>query len=207
MLNYSYYWHGSFMKGMPIGIMHKIAEDIKHVRSLDMDGFLPGVGLYSGSDWAFNTINFYIYGKAMWNPNLDVDATIKDFCKYYYGPAAELMEKFWLLMEQSWSNFGLHPDFIPEDEKLAADPRHFHGRWRRSMNIRWLIPNRQVFDKLDKYLHEARYLAAEAYNPPPMKLYRKTYAEHMPYVARIQLLERFLSLWPTSPWSSAPGEN
>ena len=201
-INHGYYWSGSFMKSMPIGIMHKIAEDIRYMKSLGVPGMTASIGAYTGDGWHLNVLNHYIYGKSLWNPELDVDATIKDFCKYYYGPASETMEQFWLLMEKSWSNFGLDADFMPEDEKLAADPRHFHGRWRRPMNIRWLIPNQQVFEKLDKYLHDARYLAAEAYNPPPMKLYSKTYAEYMPYVTRIQLLERFLSLWPTSPWSS-----
>ena len=200
---YTYYWQGSYMKGMPIGIAHKISQDVNYVKSLGMNGMSPGVGAYNGQDdWNFNVLNFYVYAKAMWNPDIDVDATIKDFCRYYYGPAAEPMDKFWKLIEQSWSNFGLHPDFIPDDEKLAANPRHFHGRWKKSMNIKWLIPNHRVFEQLDNYLHEARHMAASAYNPPPMKLYGKTYAEYMPYVTRIQLLERFISFWPTSPWTS-----
>ncbi len=37
----------------------------------------------------FSALRGYLLAKCMWNPDINADEVIKDFCKGYYGPAAE----------------------------------------------------------------------------------------------------------------------
>jgi hypothetical protein len=147
----------------------------------------PRPGICVTDHWRYNVLNFYIYGKAAWNPDLNVDQVVSDFIEHYSGPAADPMIKFWQLMEAGWTKFGLDPDFMPEESKLTA-PDLIHG-WVR--NIRYVIPNRRVFDELEGHLRDARHSAASAY-PQPLK------AEYMPYLERVQLLERAIAGWPSA---------
>ena len=200
-ISWSYYWSWNFMKGLPISMVHKIPEDFKFVRSLGVNGVLDNVSLLPSTldqydfrpnlfltdHFRYNIINMYVFAKAAWNPDLDVDSVVGDFIKHYYGSAAEPMEKFWALMEDGWTKFGSDPAFMPEDKKLATS-KAMHT-WVK--NIRYVIPNRRVFDGLEQHLKEARHLAASAYNQP-LK------AQYMPYLERVQLLERAIANWPTT---------
>ena len=48
----------------------------------------------------FVALNYYVYAKAAWNPGVDVDETVSDYIKWYYGPAAEPMAEVWDLIER-----------------------------------------------------------------------------------------------------------
>ena len=45
-------------------------------------------------NWSAHGLEYYVLCKALWNPDLDVDATIADYCGAAYGPAAEMMRKY-----------------------------------------------------------------------------------------------------------------
>lgn len=200
-VSWSYYWSWNFMKGLPVPMVHKIPDDFRFLRSLGVNGVIDNVslvpstfdrydprpGIAQTDHWRYNALNFYVYAKAAWNPDIDVDATVADFITHYYGTAAAPMTEFWRLMEQSWTRFGQDPEFLPEDDSLR-DPESVHG-WVG--NIRYVIPNQQVFDRLEAYLREARHLAAATYDQPLKPVF-------MPYVERVQLLERAIATWPTT---------
>ena len=205
-VSWSYYWSWNFMKGLPVGMTHKIANDFRFLHSLGVNGVVDNVSLVPSTldrydlrpaicmtdHWRYNIMNFYTYAKAAWDIDLDVDASNRDFIAHYYGPAAEPMGHFWTHLEDAWTGFGQKPEFMPENEELN-DPRKIHS-WVQ--NLHYVIPNRDVFNVLVDDLERARYLAASAYSQP-LK------AEFMPYLERVQLLERALSVWPsTSPTAS-----
>jgi len=52
--------------------------------------------------------NHYIRGKLLWNPDLDLDILIDDFCQYFYGPLAIPMSQYWHTIINAWSNLNIN---------------------------------------------------------------------------------------------------
>ena len=52
--------------------------------------------------WIFNFMNFYVFGKVMWDTNVDVDALFKEHFQLMYGAAAGEMEEFYNTIETKW---------------------------------------------------------------------------------------------------------
>ena len=200
-ITWTYYWAWNFMKGLPFARTNKIAADLKFLHSLGIRGNVDNVtltpanmelyddrpGLFLTEQWRYNLLDFHIYARACWNPDLNVKETVADFIERYYGPAARPMARFWERLEAMTVRFGADPNNAPEDRQLAG-PVEIHG-WLK--NIRGLIPNRQNWEELEADLREARHRAATAYKEPFK-------ARYMPYVERVQLLERALAVWEST---------
>jgi len=184
-ISWSYYWSWNFMKGLPISMAHKIPQDFRLISSLGIRGVVDNVSLAPANlHWLNNRINFYIYGQAAWDPDVDVDAVLADFFKHYYGPAEEPMAAFWRLIERATTKFGADPAFMPETPTLAA-PAVVHG-WM--MDINYLIPNRAVLDPATRLLRDALSHVTTA-TGEPLK------AEYTPYVFRLRALESAIATW------------
>jgi hypothetical protein len=178
-VSWSYYFAWNFTRGLPVSQVHKIPDDFRFVRSLGVNGVLDNVTLNPGSlQWHNNQLNFYVYGKASWNPDLNVDELTADYIRAYYGPAAGPMTKAWQLLEDSTRKYGADSAFMPDDPSLAKS-RAIHGRVRdmeeaaatdagtaSGRDVRYLVPNRDVFDDLMRHLDEAGRLAALAAGKP-----------------------------------------
>lgn len=61
--------------------------------------FLQGAYETTGSDFA--AMRVWVYGKLLWNPSLDTDKLIAEFCQLYYGGAGDNVIQYINLMEQS----------------------------------------------------------------------------------------------------------
>ena len=62
-----------------------------------------GAFLESETDfWLFNFMNYYVFGKVMWDVNTDVDALIAEHLKLMYGAAAPQMKDFYDTLERHW---------------------------------------------------------------------------------------------------------
>ena len=62
-----------------------------------------GAFLESETDfWLFNAMNYYVFGKVMWNVSTDVDALLDEHLKLMYGPAAAQMKEFYDTLERHW---------------------------------------------------------------------------------------------------------
>jgi hypothetical protein len=194
-VSWTYYFAWNFMMGLPVSMVHKIPEDFRFIRNLGANGVVDNVSLQPDSLYSYNNrLNFYTYARASWNPDLDVETLQKDFIHHYYGAAAEPMEQFWRLMEDSWTRFGLDPAFMPEDVRLA-DPTLLHGRILDAMNVvtpeaasgsidpRFLIPNRKVYEEAAGFLLEAEQSAGDA----------------QPYRFRIGILKALIETWLPDP--------
>ena len=109
-------------------MVHKIPDDFRFVRSLGVQGVVDNVSIspVGALPWWYNRLNFYIYGKAAWNPDLDVNAVVEDFIKHYYGPAAEPMKDYWKLTEQATQKFNLDPNFMTDDGSYQTEGE-IHG--------------------------------------------------------------------------------
>ena len=45
-------------------------------------------------NWSSHGLDYYVLCKALWNPDLDVRATIADYCRAAYGPGADAMLRY-----------------------------------------------------------------------------------------------------------------
>ncbi|MBQ9337176.1 MAG: DUF4838 domain-containing protein [Lentisphaeria bacterium] len=62
-----------------------------------------GAFLESETDfWIFNSMNFYVFGKVMWDSSTDVDALFEEHFRLMYGAAAAQMKDFYDTLERHW---------------------------------------------------------------------------------------------------------
>ncbi len=54
-------------------------------------------------DFNRNRLLYYLYCRLLWNPCLDMDAMVAEYCQLAYGPAAEIMGRYYLTMSRSWN--------------------------------------------------------------------------------------------------------
>ena len=81
----------SMWQQMPWPIFRRLAKDIQHLRD---QGFR---GIYSQGTsrcWGQLGINFYVMAKALWDPDVDVDAVLDDYYTGFYADASEPMRRF-----------------------------------------------------------------------------------------------------------------
>lgn len=64
----------------------------------------------SHGNWSAHGLDYYVLSKALWDPDLDVAATIAGYCRAAYGPAAEVMMKY-------------HDALARISDQVRADPR------------------------------------------------------------------------------------
>lgn len=134
MLLYEYIGRAS-MRQMPYPVPRRLVADIAYLRDRGLIGY---EGQTHGSRWGTYTISKYAVGKAMWNPDLDVDELIKDFCDHAFHEASEPMQHFFTVMEQGIS---------------AAEC---------SWDTIWHAFTPEVLDVARRYLNEAHRLAADS---------------------------------------------
>ncbi|MFM8984964.1 MAG: DUF4838 domain-containing protein [Planctomycetia bacterium] len=79
-----------------------LADDIRYFQRLGIDGI-------SSDQWGphWYPLNMYAFGKLLWNPRLEPEEIIADFCARHYGRAGATMAAYWGLLEEglreSWN--------------------------------------------------------------------------------------------------------
>jgi len=96
-----YYRPNSLLWGRQEGTVglyvHKLAEDFRHIAynkcvGTDFDSCMH--------HWATQGLNYYVLARLHWNPDLDVDAVINDYCRSGFGPAAGPIKRYFTRIEQ-----------------------------------------------------------------------------------------------------------
>ena len=77
-------------------------------------------------NWSAHGLDYYVLCKALWNPALDVRATIADYCRAAYGPAAAPMQRYHDLLEQISTQVRADPELGPR-KPHAARLRHYYS--------------------------------------------------------------------------------
>ena len=108
----------NFMYPMPN--IRAMAENIKAYHRMGVSGvMIQGNYVSTGGDMA--VLRNYVWSKLLWDPSLDYDAVLQDFCEGYYGPAANDILAYVRLIEHSVRS----PAMIHFDEF----ERNLAGKW------------------------------------------------------------------------------
>ncbi|MBU6302511.1 MAG: DUF4838 domain-containing protein [Verrucomicrobia bacterium] len=151
-------------------------------------------------NWSAHGLDYYVLCKAMWNPDLDVAATIADYCRAAYGPAAELMQQY-------------HGTLAKVSDQVRADselgPRKPHAiRLRRYYSeeslqaLEALIKSAQAVQGDDPCVKARIQMAAESvkYAQLVTALLEVAHDKKSPIVAeRLSAVEAFLKTKVLSP--------
>ncbi len=96
------YWRpNSLLWGRHEGItgvyVHKLAEDFAHIAhnkcvGTDFDSCMH--------HWATQGLNYYVLAKLHWDPDLDVENVIDDYCRSGFGRAANEIRRYMTLLER-----------------------------------------------------------------------------------------------------------
>jgi hypothetical protein len=74
-------------------------------------------------DLAIEHFNLYVTARLYWDADQDVNALLTDYCKNYYGPAAEAMKSFIIHAEANWMHMSTDAAKIGETFELLAQAK------------------------------------------------------------------------------------
>ncbi|MFN0196422.1 MAG: DUF4838 domain-containing protein [Planctomycetaceae bacterium] len=77
---------------------HTIADFYRRNRDKTVGTFING----TYDHWPRQHLSLYCWMKVLWNPDIDVDAVIDEYCRRMYGPAAETMRELTRLQTDGW---------------------------------------------------------------------------------------------------------
>lgn len=113
------YWSGGCWYG-PLPMLSMLKDRLTQYRKYRVDGVINE----SHPSWGPQTDIHYFLARLMWNPDLDLDRELEEFCKNYYGPAAQPMLEYHRLLDKAslngpdWYFSGRFIDRLFVDEKL-----------------------------------------------------------------------------------------
>ena len=94
----------------PTPVVRSTAARIRTYAKLGCAGvYLQGNYVSTGSDLI--VLKNYVWGRLLWNPGLDTDALVGEFCDGYYGPAAAAIKRYVLLLEDAAGKGGDFDEF------------------------------------------------------------------------------------------------
>jgi hypothetical protein len=76
-------------------------------------------------NWSAHGLDYYVLCKALWNPDLDIAATIADYCRAAYGPAAEVMQQYHAALAKISDQVRADPDLSPRSPHAAKLRRYY----------------------------------------------------------------------------------
>jgi len=99
-----YVWHyiinfNGYLQPFPD--YYAVAKDLKEFEKLKYINGVMLEGAYNSPKSAFASMKLWVYSKLLWNPNLNVDALIKEFCDAYYGAASSNILRYIKLLRKS----------------------------------------------------------------------------------------------------------
>jgi hypothetical protein len=97
-------------------------------------------------NWSAHGLDYYVLSKALWNPDLDVRATIADYCRAAYGPAAGVMQQYHDALEKI-------SDAVRADKELGA-------RSPKAARLRRYYSD-EALTKLESHLQAAQALQGD----------------------------------------------
>ncbi len=99
-------------QGTALVYVHKLAEDFSKLAPNRMIGTDLDSCLHH---WATQGLNYYVMARLLWNPQLDIDALLGDYCRAGFGGGADAVKRYFLRLESL-------TDKIAANELAVYDP-------------------------------------------------------------------------------------
>ena len=124
---------------------HLLAEDIRANHALrnvkgefvESESFDASEG--AQREWKYdfhypylNHLTAYLIAKLLWEPELDLDALLDDYCLRFYGPASTVMREFWSRVETLTME---RPFQHPFDVYSPADAKAFRALLQKAVDL------------------------------------------------------------------------
>jgi hypothetical protein len=114
------YWSGGCWYG-PLPMLTMLKDRLSNYRKYNVQGVINE----ANPSWGPQTDLHYFASRLMWNPDLDLDKELVEFCNNYYGPAGQTMLQYHRLLEEAslkgpaWFFSGRFIDRLFVDEELT----------------------------------------------------------------------------------------
>lgn len=128
------YWLGGYWYG-PIPVLNVMKDRYSNYRKYNVQLMYSETHL----SWGPQTVVGYFYARLAWNPDLNLDKELAEFCRNYYGPAAEPMLKYHRLLEKAslkgkpWYLLGMRLGDLFTDDQLMAQMTRYMNEARRKV--------------------------------------------------------------------------
>jgi hypothetical protein len=86
-----YPWDRDMPGAAKAGRVYQLAEAIRHYRDLGLSTY----DAESSCNWGPNGLGYWMASRLMWNPDLEAQALVRDFCSRAFGQAAEPMRRLY----------------------------------------------------------------------------------------------------------------
>ena len=83
-------------QGTNVVYIHKLADDFSKLAPNRMIGTDLDSCMHH---WATQGLNYYVMAKLLWNPDLDVEALLDDYCQAGFGDGADAVKRYFLHIE------------------------------------------------------------------------------------------------------------
>ena len=92
-----YMYYGSYSDWVYYPVAHSMKVDFPYFAAHGV------TGMYSETHthWGNQGMNFYLYARLCWDPALDVDELVREYCSLAFGPAARTMLDYYKLLEST----------------------------------------------------------------------------------------------------------
>lgn len=127
IIAYSYYAHYEIFTPWPV--LNLMAGDI---RQMCRHKNFIGMNSENHLNWSTQGPILYLYPKLLWNPNLDLQKELDNYCRKAYGPAGTDVAGALQLLEKQMSKLGYFCGFGPEltDLFTPAVTREYNRRMK-----------------------------------------------------------------------------
>lgn len=199
--------HGG--RALPALYVHRLAEDVRHcyqtgMIAADFDSLM--------GHWSTQGLNYYILARLLWDPSVDVDRLMEDYCRSGFGNAAEKILTYFNRLEELTllvAQVGYERSASGERDEDADLPDTTGNHLQDFNNRYFYVFNPERREELRQILGEARALAENEVVAQRidflnlgleyMEHYRSLYLESGDRAAKIQMLEWYRSTfqeWP-----------
>ncbi len=96
-------------RNLPVFFPEQIKEDVNYMLSIGSPGeFIESESWFNKDAHkmlypAMQHLNLYLTGKLYWEPDLDLQAVLREYYELFYGPSAKPMRQFWELSASSFA--------------------------------------------------------------------------------------------------------
>lgn len=112
-------------------------------------------------NWSAHGLDYYVLCKTLWNPDLDVRATIADYCRAAYGPGATAMLRYHERLEKISDEFRADKELAAKSPKATRLLRYYSDEALTALETD-LAAAKQAAPGTDTAIHARIGMAADS---------------------------------------------